>query len=267
MVTRLALRSLGGALSMALLFFLPAARAMPNPPEDVVCKPTFLGGYESLAAGTGFVARLPDDQSGCVFLSAFHLFGPAGGLEHDLSPQEARDFAVALAALSMQHPTLIVTSTDMLLIPTARAFSQHDATHDVAAFRLLAYCGAALSVASANPKVGDAVFLLARPREEHQLRLLRAVVSRVGKDALEYVYDEGKVNFAGTSGAPVLNQAGEVVGINLGGGEFKGKTFGFANPAFSFVPPVAAGFKASNPVHGPLSACEPDPTGSVPSRP
>jgi hypothetical protein len=33
----------------------------------------------------------------------------------------------------------------------------------------------------------------------------------------------------------VLNEKGEVVAINLGGGELKGSTFGFGNPAVSFT--------------------------------
>ena len=143
----------------------------------------------------------------------------------------------------MMHPSLVVTSSEMLLIPGAKVFDNHDSTHDIAAFLLTNYHGASLPIADTPAKKGDIVFLLARPRGEEKLRLIRAEVSRVGADALEYAYDEAGVNFAGTSGAPVLNRTGEVVGINLGGGESKGKTFGFANPATAFVPQVTAAIK------------------------
>lgn len=66
----------------------------------------------------------------------------------------------------------------------------------------------------------------------------------MGKDSLDYIYDVPGVNFAGTSGAPVFNAAGEVVGINLGGGNHNGKTFDFANPAVAFSPLVAAALAA-----------------------
>lgn len=214
-----------------------AAFAAPTPASDVVFKPTFLTGYDSLTAGTGFIARIKEQD---VFLTAHHLFGPAAGLEHDLSPTEAKAFAAALAATSMNHPGLVVTSSTMLLIPTAKAFNQNDATHDIAAFSLPQYQGPSLAVSTTSTKKGDRVYLLARPRGEEKLRVLGAIVSHVGQDCIEYFYDEPGVNFAGTSGAPVLNDSGEVVGINLGGGNNKGRTFGFANPATAFVPLVSS---------------------------
>lgn len=213
-----------------------ATFAAPVPPSDVVFKPTFLTGYDALTAGTGFVARLKENR---VFLTAHHLFGPAAGLEHDLSPSEAKAFVAALAGSSMNHPEVLLTSSAMLLIPTAKAFDQNDATHDIAAFHLPQYQGPALSVSITPTKKGDKVYLLARPRGEEKLRLISAVVSRAGNDSIEYFYDVPGVNFAGTSGAPVLNESGDVVGINLGGGDHKGRTFGFANPATAFVPLVA----------------------------
>lgn len=214
-----------------------AVFAAPTPPADVVFKPSFLTGYDALTVGTGFVARLKEDR---VFLTAHHLFGPAAGLERDLSPAEAKAFVAALAGSSMNHPEVVLTSSAMLLIPSAKAFDQNDATRDIAAFHLPAYRGTSLALSLIPTKKGDSVYLLARPRGEEKLRLIKAVVSRAGPDSIEYVYDGAGINFAGTSGAPVLNESGDVVGINLGGGDHKGRTFGFANPAVAFVPLVSS---------------------------
>jgi hypothetical protein len=226
----------------AILTLLAAASAyaVPTPVADVVFKPTFLTGSDSLTAGTGFVLSLKDSV---VFITAHHLFGPAAGLERDLAPSEAKEFAAALAALSMTHRSLVLTSSEMLLIPSAKAFDQRDAGHDIAAFRLSGYRGPSLSTSEVELKKGESVYLYARPRGEKELRLIHARVTRIGTDVIEYVYDESGVNFAGTSGAPVLNEKGEVVGINLGGGDTNGKTFGFANPASSFASLVIAALK------------------------
>lgn len=227
------------SISLVILLCVPSVLsvAAPTPPSDVVFKPTFLTGYTSLTAGTGFVARLKDQ---CAFLTAHHLFGPAAGLERDLTPVEAKDFASGLAASSMSHSSKLLTSSEMLLIPSAKAFDRSDAGHDVAAFRLVGYPGPSLIVSDVAPKKGEKVYLLARPRGEEKLRLISAVISSISPTAIEYFYDEPGVNFAGTSGAPILNESGEVVGMNLGGGELQGKEYGFGNPAKTFSALVSA---------------------------
>ncbi len=106
---------------LILLVAVTLSSAAPTPPANVVFKPTFLTGYDSLTAGTGFVTRIEGEV---VFITAHHLFGPAAGLERDLSPVEAKDFAGALAASSMSKRSVLLTSTEMLLIPTAKAFEE-----------------------------------------------------------------------------------------------------------------------------------------------
>jgi hypothetical protein len=209
-----------------------AAIAPPTPPDHVVFKPTFLTGYDSLTAGTAFVIKIGTDHFG---VTAHHLFGPAAGLEADLSPEQAKDFAAVLALSSMTNHTHVITTEKMILLPSAHAFSDDDASKDVAAFLLSNYSGPALVAASTTPKAGDPIYLLARPRGEQRLRIISGRVARISEKMIQYVYDQGGFNFAGTSGAPVLNESGEVVAINLGGGEFKGREFGFGNPATSFI--------------------------------
>jgi len=226
---------------IAVISFVSTAMGAPAPLGGVVFKPTFLTGYDSLTGGTGFVGQF---NGSYVFVTAHHLFGTATGLEKDLTPEEARDFAAALAALAMDGRSNIVTSTHMLLIPSARAFSNRDSSKDVAAFLLPGYTGKSLAIARHVCKPGDAVYLYARPRGEDSLKIIPGKVTQNSGTGLEYVYDGGKFNFAGTSGAPVLNEAGEVVGINLGGGEYQGRQFGFANPVQSFGPLILAAIKS-----------------------
>ena len=129
--------------SLSVLLLATSALAAPTPPSDVVFKPTFLTGYDSLTAGTGFVVRV---DSIPVFLTAHHLFGPAAGLERDLTPAEAKKFVAALAACSMNGASLVLVSSEMMLIPSAKACDERDASHDVAAFRLANHHGPSLAV-------------------------------------------------------------------------------------------------------------------------
>jgi Trypsin-like peptidase domain len=228
-------------LVTALLLHSAAAIAAPSVPENVVFKPTFLTGHDSLTAGTGFVAKL---QGRYLFFTAHHLFGPAAGLERDLSPAEAIEFAAALAATSMHDPKQVILSTRMLLIASAKAFNDKDAGSDVASFELPNYQGAALDMALKNPVIGDRVFLLGRPRGEETLRMIPAKVVRSSPAMLDYEFEVAGINLAGTSGAPILNEAGDVVGINVGGVSIRGKQMGFANPVSSFSTKVRQAIEA-----------------------
>jgi S1-C subfamily serine protease len=73
--------------------------------------------------------------------------------------------------------------------------------------------------------------------------MLRAVVRKSSDSELEYIFDDKKINLAGTSGAPVLNVAGEVVAINLGGGEEGGRFVGMGNPCNSISNLLKAAIK------------------------
>jgi hypothetical protein len=93
-----------------------SAFGAPDFVRDVVYKPTFLKGYDSFTGGTGFVVTV---EGTSLFVTAHHLLKSASGLERDLSPAEACDFAKALAASSMIDPAHVITSSDMLMIASA----------------------------------------------------------------------------------------------------------------------------------------------------
>jgi hypothetical protein len=69
--------------------------------------------------------------------------------------------------------------------------------------------------------------LVLDPREKDQL-IHGAKVVRVDSGWLHFDYDDKTLILDGTSGAPVLNEAGDVVGINAGASEQEGRSIGFA---------------------------------------
>jgi hypothetical protein len=94
-------------------------------------------------------------------------------------------------------------------------------------------------LAAGVPAKGERVWLAASvsggasPEER-----LHAATS-CGKDEFGnfiYEYDNRKLVLSGTSGAPVLNAAGEVVAINVGVDKIPNRLFGIGNPVDRFRP-------------------------------
>ena len=98
-----------------------------------------------------------------------------------------------------------------------------------------------LSLASEIPKKGDRVWVFARQRGDDIPGLLGATVDESSADKLTYIFDKPDFRLPGTSGAPVLNADGKVVGMNLAGGFTPSKAFkGWANPVSSIRSELAS---------------------------
>jgi hypothetical protein len=169
-------------------------------------------GYDSFSGGTAFLCAVPG-VDGTFLLTAQHLFGPACGLKRQFTWQEVPKTFIVVTALSISEPRHFITSTQPLAIPGGRALDDSGYDHDLAAYRVEEKV-TPLHMAAERPKVGEPVFLYARQR---------------GK----YTFEDEDINLAGTSGAPVLNGVGEVVALNIGGGEESGKHWGMGNPCNS----------------------------------
>ena len=201
---------------------------LPKVPADVVLKPTFMTGYDSFSGGTAFLCTVPGVE-GAFLLTAQHLFGPACGLKRQLTWQEVPKTFIVVTALSISEPKHFITSTQPLAIPGGHALDNSGYDHDLAAYRVDEKV-TALRMAAERPKVGEPVYLYARQRGKSTLDMLRAVVRKSSDSEFEYTFDDKDINLAGTSGAPVLNRVGEVVALNIGGGDEAGKRWGMGNP-------------------------------------
>lgn len=185
-----------------------------------ICRPVFEVDGKPLEAGTAFILARADNGAQPLLVTAIHLFGPAGGLDADIawSQMPARaslDRCVSLANGKSWR------GGKALSVPEAAAFGD-TSYRDIAAFPLNPADVAsvtALRLSPTAPKRGDKVWMVAQvigvPATH---RLHAATVVYAGADALQYSFDDTALQLRATSGAPVVNAAGQVVSVNLGGG-------------------------------------------------
>lgn len=212
-----------------------AAAFPPSSVETSICRPTLRVDGHDFVAGTGFALSIvKGGRSRLLMVTAKHLFGPDGGLEKDVPWNEMPARASLTKCVSMQNgaiwqadPPLAIEGSepvrttafarDIAIFPLREVFSTGQAT--------------TLRLAAAAPKVGDSVWVIARLlRGAPPSQLLHhATVVSSGAWVLQYKFENSAYDIQATSGAPVVNAAGEVVGVNLGGGPKNGELFGYGD--------------------------------------
>jgi hypothetical protein len=202
--------------TIALLAILPAMAQVPDVPLHSVLRPTVESVEGRLQAGTAFIIRLSD--SGTPYLiTAHHIFGPLGGFSREYRPSELPGLIQRVLAESVDDPTASARAAGPLVLD-AHPVRGQEASSDVAAIPIEDVNKAGiLRLARACPAAGETVWLLAEvwggaPRTQ---RLHSATVLSAGRDALLFTYDNTRLDLRATSGAPIIDSRGEVVGINV----------------------------------------------------
>ena len=99
---------------------------------------------------------------------------------------------------------------------------QSGSINDVAVFPLANRTAEAayLSLALSSPSIGSKVWLVAQTEDagKEPSNLHPATVVGFENGAMLFAYDDPKINLDATSGAPIVDLSGRVVGLNLGGG-------------------------------------------------
>lgn len=211
------------ALLCAFVSSITAAAEPPRTVVDAICRPTFELKDQPLSAGTAFLMETGVARQPVVLVTAHHLLGPMGGLPAEIAWNEVPKAVKRATCTSIKNPAQTWIGVP-LAIPGAASFNNQtkDGLRDIA---LLAVQGRtavqALKLATTQPKLGDPVWLVAQlvsgaPKDT---LLFKAKVARVQDLALNYLVDDpqGTFEIRATSGAPVVNERGEVVAINLAG--------------------------------------------------
>ena len=221
-----------------ILLLSSAAWSAPTIEDGTILRPRFVTEQGTFNAGTAFAV---DVNGKVLVVTALHLFGPAGGLEKQIEGDQVPAFTKSIflrdAFTNADHGT----AHNGLTLADTHPMGD-DAVGDIAAFEAKVLTGLdkldskakalkPVHLATATPKKGDVVFIAAQFSADKDLRTREAKVVEINDKWLFFEYTDAGLDIAGTNGAPVLNEEGQVVGINLGGGKMKdGKLVGSANP-------------------------------------
>ncbi len=198
---------------------------------EPVCRPTFIHkNGSSHSAGTAFKVRMRDGRA--LLITANHLFGPDGGLKKAILPKNLPKEITAVHCLAFDDKGEIFKSKNALYlhkVTTINAPIRLNETVDIAAFRIPATDKTpSLIIADIPPKNGDTVYLLAQVLGSNQYVHKAVVLNAESGSLMNFLYDVPTMNLNATSGAPIVNDQGEVVGVNWGGYSGDNKLIGIS---------------------------------------
>jgi S1-C subfamily serine protease len=149
-----------------------------------------------------------------------------------MTPDQVAHDVKGVTGLSMQDLGQAVWFPEFIEIADAGSVESQAYSKDLAVFHRKDVPDLkVLSLATDMPKKGDRVWIFARQRGDDTPGLLSATVDTADDSMLTYIFDKSDFRLPGTSGAPVLNDKGDVVGMNLAGGMTKDNVYkGWANP-------------------------------------
>lgn len=227
------------SISMLLMFVIAGCSAKvslkeSDIPNNFVFRPYFETVEGEFSAGTAFAVKLKNIDKP-VIVTAIHLFGPGGGLEEQIDAGSLPDFIINAKFYDLFVDKLSVESNEVLPISDAKPYPSINT--DIAAFIISEDSDISTAVIfEGKVQPGEEVWLVASvySGEPEGKKLHRAIVTKSSDEKLKFIYDNNKIDLTATSGAPIINDKGQVVGINIGSGNVGDKLFGIANPSSSF---------------------------------
>jgi hypothetical protein len=216
--------SLIGAMSSALV------SATTPPPDDLnsIFKPFFATAERDIPAGTAFVV---EHANSYYAVTSHSIFSRQYGFSDSLTPQELRNNVKGVKLNSLHQRGKDFEAGQSVAFADAQPLNNKTSKHDIAAFELTETPEDYLRVSRVQPEVGDVVWLYARVTNKDPKQLLHpAIVKKFNGNFLIVEFEDAKMVLNGTSGAPIINEFSEVIGIALVGGKHQGKYKIYANP-------------------------------------
>jgi hypothetical protein len=225
----------------------PAPTGPPTYPNDFVGGPEFNTKAGTQSAGTASLIKLKGGTQTYV-VSARHLLGPDGGFATQAPADQVPTFVQSIRIESFTGGSHHYDVTG-LLVPAKRLKADGgDPIDDMAIYQNhdTDPQDQAVALADTVPAVGTPVWVIARVRGGvPEGQILQSGVVKWNDKWLIIQFDNDNIITAGASGAPVLNAAGEVVGVYSGHSKEKGHMLGFIIPS----PMIADLIKKAPPIN------------------
>lgn len=232
----------------------------PKIENGFVVRPEFCTAGETFFGSHAFAATI-DELRGRIVLTALHVLDAlikANGIDASVENANYRGTEIPAIVRRVRLYDVFAPlwplaelgmAQGMRVIADARTGEEEPyAQRDVAAFDARGCAALApRRLATRIPAVGEPVWLACRAATTTAPTAFTAVVVESTSRSLIFRYAPGVPVLHGSSGAPILNRLGEIVGINVGGGAREGRRYGHACHAVSIrrilarpVTPLAA---------------------------
>lgn len=216
--------------------------APPSVCDGFVVRPEFCAGAGSFLGSYAHIVQISAFNSPLVMTALHVLDQLARTLNIDLSIDNLSYSGTELPrAIDQVHLYDVFASNwmraplgsarPMLVLRDARIGElEPSCQRDIAAFLLDTPqpCRQPHRLAASQPKIGQSIWLAAARAGGQITRTVPATVVESSDGALIFRYADPSEPPRHTSGAPLLDAMGHVVGINIGGGQFAGRHFGHA---------------------------------------
>lgn len=217
----------------------------PQVADFFVVRPLFCFGNDAAMASYAFVVDLPG-QSRPLLLTALHVLDEIikkKGIDcsNNNKNYSGKELPAIISEVNIYDVFAdkwmlsgLGAAAPMLVLPGAGTGDEEPySDRDIAAFWVKEKDISGLNpapLAGRTPEVGEPVWLAAKLEEQPAQRTLKAVVVEKTARSLVFKYEDleaEKPNYS--SGAPILDKNGEVVGINAGWGRIADQKVGHAN--------------------------------------
>jgi S1-C subfamily serine protease len=180
--------------------------------------------------GTGSFVRMKDSGR-CYILTVRHLLGPNADFPKAVAPEDVPNVVKGIHIYPLDGSDGYFPVAGLVLKPTGDM--NKDPMFDLAVYSVQSPPDQTLALATAPPASGETIWIVAHVRGgAPDGEIAHSAKVMPNQDLwLHAIWDNDKIDSYGASGAPVLNAAGEVVGVESGHMMWNGHKVAFIIPA------------------------------------